>query len=72
MVWDRDDEDCETSTLWSSPDLQPLLAELASSATPRRPASTTVSFVITGQSAGTEVYSFDHGECFAPTLAYEL
>jgi hypothetical protein len=68
-VWDTDEEDFEANTVWTSPDLLPLLKEIAY-LLPNRDLNT-VTLVIGGH-GGASVYSFDHGECFAPTLAYEL
>jgi hypothetical protein len=70
VVWDRDDEDFETSTLWTSPDLLPLLREVAGAYPPTR-VPTSVTLTIRG-TAGTEVYASDHGDCFAPTLSIEF
>ena len=72
VVWDSDDEDWETSTQWTSPNLKALLVEIAESVPRGHAAPTTVTLVIAGGVAGTEAYSFDHGECFAPTLSFEM
>ena len=70
VVWDKDEEDFDLHTQWTSPDLQPLLAELASVA---GATTTTVTLVIEGGGAAVmAVYAFDHDACLAPTLTYEL
>ena len=66
VAWDRDDEDFELNTIWTAPDIASVVREAAAGAH-----ADTLTLVITG-TAGVQVYSYDYGECFAPTLAYEL
>jgi len=68
VLWDREDEGFETSTLWVSPNLVPLMAEVAAEFP--RAVPTSITFVITG-SEGTEIYTYDYDACRASTLALE-
>jgi len=60
----------EAGEVWVSPNIAPLLEEVR--ALPGWRKGNAVTLVVTGFGSIRSVYTRDHGECFAPTLAIEI
>jgi hypothetical protein len=71
VAWEVDADDFSPNTVWHSPNLAPLLREVAASAARAAP-PTTVTLVLTSNDPDYAIYATDADACRAPTLATDL